>query len=56
MSNLHQLLTADNLEAAASGYAILRMVGADLLRLVRPGTGKRRRTRMEREGQPPLEG
>ncbi|MGW0188151.1 hypothetical protein ACWDV7_20600 [Streptomyces sp. NPDC003362] len=51
MSNLHHLLTAENLGAAAAGYQFLRTIGADLLRLLRPGTGKRRRTRGNREEQ-----
>jgi hypothetical protein len=51
MSNLRQLLTADNLAAAAAGYQLVRSVGADVWRLLRPGTGKRRRSRGNEEGQ-----
>ncbi|MGV9289501.1 hypothetical protein [Streptomyces sp. NPDC003719] len=47
---------SEDLEAAVAGYELLRLVGADLLRLLRPGTGKRRRSREDRGGQPSIEG
>ena len=45
MTNLTHLITPEHLEAALIGYGIVSKVGGDLLRLLRPGTGRHRRPR-----------